>query len=286
MSIATDASESNEQKELQVYGRGSNTKICFRVELPDRRYENVLSGDRHIGYVMVNQTDAMSVVNQRNGFNDILEPHHNLLITGTEKDEKLKKRSVYTDLDLLAKLDKSVTFIPDYSWVYGKGMTEEEQLKAVRLYLNRLERLCERIEEECLAHVTVLPLAKGICKRHFEEISDTFERLGFDRYAFYAVQTNSLPRLIEEIRVSVTVLDPEEILVIGRGSPSEIAKLPSEVNGIASLRYWKDHVKLNSDGYSEPRLVEWQRKIRSSLEDGRVGTQSRFSNFPEMGVSC
>jgi hypothetical protein len=284
MSIATDPSKSEEQELLHTYRRGSDTKVCFRFK-PDRRYENVLSENRHTEYPMINQTDAETVLNRQRGFEGILEPYHNLLITGTEKDEIVKGRSVYGDLDLLARLDRSVTFIPDYSWVYEEGMTDEKQLEAVRYYLDRLERLCERIDRECLTHVTVLPLAKGTKREHFEEMSETFERLGFDRYAFYAVQTRSLPRLIKEIRVSVTVLDPEEILVIGRGSPSEVAKLPSRVNGIASLRYWKDYVNLNSDGYSEPRLIEWRRMIRESLEDGRVGAQSRFSNFSEMEVS-
>lgn len=277
MITATDACETDEQKGISTYTGNSTANVYVRVELPDPRYERVLSGDRHISYVMVNQSDARNVVDGK-GFDDILEPHHNLVIVGTEDDGIIINRNVYDDVDLLAELTRSVTFIPDYGWIYGDSMTDEEQMEAVRNYLDRLGKLCDLIERDGLHHVTVVPLAKGFNRDHFEEIAEVFDRLGFDRYAFYAVQTNSIKTLIEETRISITVLDPKEVIVIGRGSPSEVAKLPSRVNGVASLRYWKKVCDLDSDGYSEPDLIGWQADLKDSLDNGRIGRQSRLND--------
>jgi hypothetical protein len=66
--------------------------------------------------------------------------------------------------------------------------------------------------------------------------------------------------------------------VIGRGSPSDVAKLPDRVNAVASLRNWKGACGLDSNGYSESELVRWRDRVKHALEKGR-GTQARMTEF-------
>ena len=284
MSATLDTSENIDVEQLELPSRGSNaSKVHFRLELPDPRYEEILSDDTRMTVrdVMVNHTDAGKVLDTRGGFDDILEPHHRLSVTGTEDDEILVGRRVYDCADLLEEIGREVEYIPDFTWVYGT-MSEEAQMKAVDIYSDRLGKLYELIEERGLSHVTVTPLAKGFKRSHFERLEETFKRLGIDRYAMYVVQKNSINRIVEDTRVSITVLDPDEVLVIGRGSPSDVAKLPNRVNAVASLRNWKNACGLDSDGYSDPDLFRWRNRVKEALENGRRGTQARMTEYTNL----
>lgn len=95
----------------------------LRVELPDRRYEAVLDGNRMVTFVMLNLSAAMKLIENHGDFSAFLEDHHLLIICAAEDDEEIV-RNRYEVLAFLKNLSRSVYFVPDHIWVYDKGKME------------------------------------------------------------------------------------------------------------------------------------------------------------------
>lgn len=279
--LSTPKSDWRDQLTLYDSLEDQRHEVYLRVELSDRRYENVLDGNQLITHVMVSQSDARRVVDNRGGFGGILEDHHQLTVVGCEKDEIVIERGRYDDLDLMMDIEREFQFVPEFIWLYGT-MDDSKQEAAINGYTERFEWLYNQKEDHGLNHVTLTPLAKGLNREHFKQYRDLYNRLGINRYAIYGVQTPSTKELAERIDISTSVLDPDGVLVIGRGSPNDIRKLPSRVDGVAGLRYWKKECNLTADGYSSERLAMWFDKVKRALR--KENEQSRLDDYPEVGV--
>lgn len=244
----------------------------LRVELPDRRYENVLSGNQMVTFVMMNLSAAMSLIKNHGDFSDFLEPHHRLIITATEDDEVII-RNRYQVLKFLGQLSRSVYFIPDHIWVY-KTNDPHQQREAIKSYLKRVEWFITEIGSRGL-DVRVIPLAKGWLPWHFELHKETFDRLDITGYAFYGTQYvggdagNAISELVKDVHTSISILDPNDVLLIGRHSPRDLTRFRPEVVAAAGLRYWKDECGLSAAGYSSADLATWYYEAIRALRNKR-----------------
>jgi hypothetical protein len=240
----------------------------LRVELPDRRYEAVLDGNKIVTLVMLNLSAAMKLADKHGYFSASLEDHHQLIICAAEDDEEIVRSryevlSFLKALSFLKNLSRSVYFIPDNIWVYDQEKMEPwRQQGAIESYLERVEWYDEQIREHGLS-VDLIPLAKGWLPWHFQLHIETFNRLGIRRYAFYGVQYvggdagNAICELVTDVHTSISVLNPEEVLLIGRHSPADLRRFRPEVVAAAGLRYWKDRCGLDATGYSSTDLATW-----------------------------
>lgn len=250
------------------------TGPVLRVELPDRRYEHVLARNKMVTFVMINLSAAIHLVKNHGDFSQFLEDHHQLIITATEDDEDII-RNRYQVLTFLQNLSRFVYFIPDHIWVYEKKkMKEWQQRAAIESYLERVEWYYERIQEHDL-DVKLIPLAKGWLPWHFKLHIETFQRLNIRRYAFYGVQYvgddagNAICELVRDVHTSISILNPEEVLLIGRHAPADLQRFRPEVVAAAGLRHWKDRCDLTAAGYSSTGLAIWFHEAKDALRNNR-----------------
>lgn len=250
----------------------------LRVELPDRRYEEVLHGNKLVTFVMLNLSAAMKLVENHGDFSGFLEDHHQLIICAAEDDEEIV-RSRHEILPFLEELSRPVYFIPDHIWVYEEDKMEPwQQRAAIESYLERVEWYDTQIRVHEL-DVKLIPLAKGWLPWHFELHIETFQRLGIRQYAFYGVQYvggdagNAICELVTDVHTSISVLDPDEVLLIGRHSPDDLRRFRPEVVAAAGLRYWKDQSDLDAAGYSPTGLATWFHEARDALKSNRGQTK-------------
>ena len=257
-------------------------EVIFRIE-PHGKYLRCIHENRITEQVMINYTPARGVIDNRGGFENILEPYQTLTISGTEKDELTLKRSRYNVIDLFIDSDRSFRYVPDWSWVYG---TSSAALNAVDRYVERVEWLYEEAESLGLLNkVEFIPLVKGINPSHFERAIETYQQLGIERVAVYVAQTRSFPEIRTRIGQVISTNDPKGVLVIGRGAPREVSQLPDRVDGIASLRNWKKKASLTASGYSTDKLKMWKYNNEKALTSGSTDVQTGLNSFyPETGV--
>ena len=274
-SIQRDSHRGQQTLLASLIAQYSQLQAILRLE-PSGKFLDLLEADPTIEHVMVTLSEAESVLRNHGGFDNILQPHHKLTIVGTEPDPTVTDRGRWAEIDLYAEITREARIIPDWLWVYHQ-MEPEHQLENVRKYLDRFEWLYQTAEEMGLSH-ELIPLAKGLSQPHFKEARETFARLGIDRFAMYGVQTPSNYEFRDRIHQVATALNPEGVLVIGRGSPRQVEVLPEVVDEAAGW-YWKQDCGLTTDGYSQQRLAMWIYEIKRALETERTDEQSRIGDY-------
>lgn len=263
-----------------VSGDTDRADVVYRIE-PHGRYLRCIQ-DRTIQHVMVNLSDAVRVVENRGGFDQILGPDHTLTITGTEDDEVVLNRSRYDVVDFYAQIDRPVQVIPDWAWAYeGTDATLLE--KGIDRYWGRFEWLyTEAQKRDDLDHVEFRPLAKGLGADHYKRAVETYDRLGINKIAIYGAQTPSLKKLTARTEQAVSVFDPESLMVIGRAAPQDVVQFPKQVDAVAGLRNWKKACNLTADGYSQSDLTMWHLKVKKALLTGSTDLQTGLGeHFPQ-----
>lgn len=222
---------------------------------------------------MVNYSEAKRYFENRDGeFDEILEPHQTLTITGTEDDEDTVDRPRWDAIDFFTDIDRKFRYVLDWGWVYP-NMPSSNQQDIIDRYVDRVKWFYEKTEELGLNHVKLIPLGKGLHREHHLRAAEVYEQLGVERIGMYGVQTPSLKKFIWRTEQAIDVFDPEGVLVIGKQSPDEVAQLPDRVDGVAGLRNWKQACNLTADGYSSEGLARWYYNIKEKLRNGRTNRQ-------------
>lgn len=246
---------------------------------PHGKFLRFNEGNQLVKHLMVNYSKAKKAFKNRSGrFDALLESHQTLTITGTEDDLDTLERPVWDVLDFFEEIERELRYIPDWSWVYKKKMTPSDRRESLDDYTTRIDELYEGAETIGLDHVEFIPLAKGLHDGHFIKLVETFDRWDVDRIAIYVAQTGSLTRLVNRIDQAIDVLDPEGVLVIGRQSPEDVAKLPDRVDGVAGYWNWKEACNLTADGYSSEDFAIWFHKVKNALQRERTGRQIGFNS--------
>lgn len=247
-------------------------EILFRWN-PHGKFLRFNDGNQLVQHLMVNYSEAKQYFqNQDGGFDEILEPHQTLTITGTEQDEDTVTRPRWDVIDFFADIDREVRYVVDWGWVYPK-MPFENQQAIIDRYVDRVKWFYEKKAELGLDHVELIPLGKGLHRDHYLRAVEVYDQLGVERIGMYGVQTPSLKTFVWRTEQAIEVFDPEGVLVIGKQSPDDVAQLPDRVDGVAGLRNWKQACNLTADGYSSEGLATWYYNIKEKLRNGRTNRQ-------------
>jgi len=273
-------------RQSSTYASGVQNSVDSSLSDYSGRNEVILRWDPHgkfirfnednqlVKHLMLNYSKAKRAFENRSGrFDNLLEPHQTLTITGTENDLKNLNRSRWSVIEFFENIEREFRYVIDWSWVYKKKMSPAERRESIGDYTQRVEWFYEKREEIGLSHVEFIPLAKGLHEEHFSELQDTFERLNIDRFAIYGTQTRSLSRLVNRVDQAIDVLDPSGVLVIGRQAPEDVAEFPDTVDGVAGYWNWKETCNLTAEGYSSEDFVRWFNKVKSALRTERTGRQ-------------
>lgn len=256
--------------------RNSRPEVILRIE-PDGRYLRFARKvDRPLSF-MVNHSDARRVLDNRGGFDGVIDRRHKLYVTATEKNKVVANRDRWTVFDFLAEFDREVTYTPDWGWV-SKAQEDPRRLKAIGRYVDRVEWLSVKIEEHGLP-VTLRPLLKGLNAEHFRESVARYRRLDINEVAIYGVETPSNRELVTRTEQAILALDLVSVMVIGRGSPRQVAAFPRRVNAIASWRNWMDASNFSADYYSKFNLLMWIQRNRHALQQGHEVVQTDLNLF-------
>lgn len=226
---------------------------------------------------MVNYSKAKQAFENRDGgFDEILESHQTLTITGTEADKETVDRPRWEAIDFFADINRDFRYVLDWGWVYP-NMPRSNQQGIIDRYVDRVEWFYSKKEELGLNHVELIPLGKGLHKEHYLRAAETYDQLGVERIGMYGVQTPSLKKFIWRTEQAIDVFDPGGVLVIGKQSPNEVAQLPDRVDGVAGFWNWKDACNLTADGYSPEGLATWYYNLKEKLRTGRTNRQIGLS---------
>jgi len=240
---------------------------------PHGKFLRFNEGNQIVQHLMVNYSKAKRYFENHDGeFDEILEPHQTLTITGTEDDEDTVDRPRWDAIDFLAGIDCEFRYVLDWGWVYP-NMPSSNQQDIIDRYVDRVKWFYEKKEELGLDHVELIPLGKGLHREHYLRAVEVYEQLGVERIGMYGVQTPSLKKFIWRTEQAIDVFDPEGVLVIGKQSPNEVAQLPDRVDGVAGFWAWKQACNLTAGGYSSEGLATWYYNTKEKLRNGRTNRQ-------------
>ncbi len=256
--------------------------IILRAELPHDGFEEFLTGNTKIGYVMLNFSDVVDVFNEYGTLDAILESWQTPIITATEADALLQDRTRKDIRGVLDRLQPAI-YIPDTGAVYMED-SNAKQLGGIQEYKIRLSWLCREIEEHNWS-IELLPLAKGMKQWHFEEYTDLFRRHGFTNFAFYTRQYcggsigNRITDLIDHINNFITVIDPDNVLAIARHGETHLQRLPQRVTGASGLTQFIENCSDDAGGFSEDLFVPWRSGREDALFANHDHTQAKLKDY-------
>jgi predicted NBD/HSP70 family sugar kinase len=83
--------------------------------------------------------------------------------------------------------------------------------------------------------------------------------------------------MLTDLGRAIAQLDPDRVVVIGRGSPAELDKLPPRVRAACTLRQWIDRLRR---GGTYEDVQKWWKAARQALLSDH-DRQARLSSFAE-----
>lgn len=212
-----------------------------RFELP--READLLIGDQHHKYVVLNFSDVETVIDNTGTLDSLLEPRHLPVILGTVDDELLDERTFQDILNVLVVAQPAI-YVPDIVW-NNEQLDDEEQEMAIEAYLLHVRTLQEEVTERSLS-VRILPTNKGWTVDHFAMYEDLYADYGYSEIAFYAVEYtgegagNAIRKLRRHTTNAIAALNLDNVYLIGRLARDDLLRFDPEVKGACGLRRAKD----------------------------------------------
>lgn len=252
--------------------------IIPRCQLHRERVYKYISNIADLGWVITPLSSASRVAEQHGHLESVLSVGQVPIVSGIAKDETTQSRDPGQVLDQLESIQPAV-YIPDRGSVYQGKHNRARQLIGVKEYRGWLERLSSGVIERGL-DVRLLPLAKGTSREHFEELRVTFEKLGFDEFAFYGGQNcgtagNAIKALSDSLHTAIAVLEPEDVLLIGRHTPNDLSRFSSVVSA-ASV--WGHNI--TDQWGSADAAHQWNETVQESEQSLKPdSTQTEITNY-------
>lgn len=247
--------------------------VTLRYE-PTDLFEAFLAGNRYIRYVVINVTEALNIIRDHGSLHAILEDWQVPIVTATDPDLDIYERQ-YDDIRHLLKHIQPAIYIPDAGTVYWKrdGQSKEEaersQRRGIRVFIRRLDWVMEMIRENNW-DISVLPLAKGMYRWHYEMLRDCYARHEFSNYAFYTKQYtnngNHIRKLLDHMQNLIDVMDAENVFAIARLGENHLERFPPQVTGACGIVQFAKECK--EDGqFIEEQFVNWRARLEETLLD-------------------
>lgn len=247
--------------------------IILRYE-PTDLFKAFLVGNRHVQYVVINVTDALKIIRDHGSLHAILEDWQVPIVTATDPDLDIYERQ-YDDIRHLLKHIQPAIYIPDAGTVYwkrdgqSKENVERSQRRGIRVFIRRLDWVMETIQENNW-DISVLPLAKGMYRWHYEMLRDCYARYGFSNYAFYTKQYtnngNHIRKLLDHMQNLIDVMDAENVFAIARLGENHLERFPPQVTGACGIVQFAKECKEGSQ-FVEDRFVNWRDRLEGTLLD-------------------
>jgi len=214
--------------------------------------------------VLINIGEISTLLAGGTNPHELLGPHQRLVVTGISRNEYVARRTLADTISLLTKV-APVTHIPDAGTVY-RADSEMESSGGVRAYGEHLQSLHQAVTR-IDAPISLLPLVKGFTSAQLDRLRSIFADFGYDSWAFYTAEYtgaqngNAVETMRTDLGRAIAQLDPDRVVVIGRGSPAELEKLPPRVRAACTFRQWFDRVR----GKRVEDIQKWRRAARQAL---------------------
>lgn len=242
----------------------------------DTRHRRTFPGHSDVPYLFTTFSDAVWFENQLDALDELLSPHQELILANVEDDELLQGRTPDDEMERIKNLQPAY-YIPSDRWVYEDTMTAAEQREEIDRCLNGTREVFNRIAAHDDLSTTVIPLAKGWKRWHFERCRRTFEQIGASYCAYDVTQYRSITMLLDDVRRLIDVIAPDGILLIGRTSPNHLRQCPTEVVAATGVSHWLKNIQTPSGEFSSEKYSSWVAEANAALRN----SQSRLEHFTQ-----
>jgi hypothetical protein len=251
---------------------GAIPKISARND----RHRRLFSGHEAAPYLFVRFSNAVYFENHPREFSSLLSSHQQLILANVDPDKDLVGRTPDDEIARVEALKPSY-YIPSDRWVYEDTMTVAEQLEEIDHCMSGTREVFHRVEKREDLPTTVIPIAKGWKKWHFERCRRTFEELELSYCAYDVTQYNSINMILGDVNRLIDVIHPEGILLIGKLSPRHLRRCPPEVVAATGVDHWRKNCQLPSGKLSREKYRTWAEKANAAI---RLA-QSRLDQFED-----
>ncbi|ELY87687.1 hypothetical protein C483_17348 [Natrialba hulunbeirensis JCM 10989] len=226
-------------------------------------------------------SDAEQVIDRDGDLGEVLDPYHIPVTTATELDSITNNRQMDDVLEVFETIQPAI-HIPDVGFTYGQ-MDESTIRAVVDAYVGYVKELQTEIVDQDL-DIRLLPTNKGWEPDHFEPYRELRDDYDITDYAFYCGQYigdnagNALHINRQHVRNFISVVNPEDVMLIGRLSARELAQFAPRVTAAAGLKQWREACE-TEDGYSRLRYNEWVEKPEKALQSNSHAVQSNLEDY-------
>ena len=246
--------------------------VTLRYESTDA-FRAFLAGNVYVQYVVFNVTDAGKIIRDHGTVHAVLEDWQVPIVTATDPDVDIYSRQRDDIRHLLEHIQPAI-YIPDAGTVYWDH-SEKSQRHGIQAFIRRLDWVMDTIAEHDW-DVSVLPLAKGMYRWHYEDLRDCYERHGFTNFAFYTKQYtnngNHIRKLLNHLQNLIDVIGVENIFTIARLSENHLERFPPQVTGTCGIVQFAKECKVDGR-FVEDQFVDWRDELETTLLDKPTVTQ-------------
>lgn len=253
--------------------------IILRYESTDA-FRAFLAGNVYVQYVVFNVTDAEKIIRDHGTVHAVLEDWQIPIVTATDPDIDIYSRQ-RDDIRHLLKHIQPAIYIPDAGTVYWRrpDQTEEEatesQRRGIQVFIRRLDWVMDTISKHGW-NISVLPLAKGMYRWHYEDLRDCYERHAFTNFAFYTKQYtnngNHIRKLLDHLQNLIDVIGAENVFTIARLSENHLERFPPQVTGTCGIVQFAKECKVDGR-FLEDQFVDWRDVLEATLLNKPTVTQ-------------
>lgn len=256
----------------KAYPHGAIPKFSPRAS----KHRSLFSGHDAAPYLLTKFSDAVWLEKRPDELNALLASNQELILANVEPDEDLVGRTPDDEMERVEAIQPDY-YIPSDRWVYEDTMTDAEQLAEIDRCMSGTREVYNRIVARTDLSTTVIPIAKGWKRWHFERCRRTFEDLGLSYCAFDVTQYDSITMILDDVDRLIDVIAPDGILLIGRIAPDHLRRCPPEVVAATGVDHWRKNSQLQSGDFSREKYRIWAEEANDALSD----SQARFDHFAD-----
>jgi hypothetical protein len=224
-----------------------------------------------VSTILVQLTDAETLVNQSETANSYFPASINIITTSTVNDHYLSGLHWRDELEIVRE------FAPDYHIpcdlpVYRRN-DRSVRRERISKYFNRVLAFAQAADD---ASFEVIPLAKALTQEEWKMAKESFDLLEVEVYALYGTQyfleEGGFSQLLSDLRVAASTNPNRDILLIGLLSPRLLQHLPPQVTTAAGLNQWRTKVNLRDvpPAAYQDKFVVLQERVNSALGRGQA----------------
>lgn len=242
----------------------------------DTRHRRTFPDHSDVPYLFTTFSDTVWFENQLDSLDELLASDQELILANVEADEKLQGRTMDDEMERVRNLQPTY-YVPSDRWVYEETMTAEEQMEEIDRCMRGTREVYNRINADDDLSTTVIPLAKGWERWHFERCRRTFEEIDASYCAFDVTQYRSINMILEDVDRLIDVIGPDGVLLIGRTSPNHLHRCPPEVVAATGVSHWLQNIRTSSGAFSGEKYSVWAAEANAALRS----SQSRLGQFTQ-----